>query len=266
VNVPALAADQLIQGELHEPIPGVPDEARIWFWLTVVTVNWGRGYDPGEFRKNVRNVLDFTEGREHVALLVQELDEEPDLSHEHRRFGSMLEPGTHKVAWPHREPIILSPPMVPSRERIKLTMGAGGEIGGPRGTGPRRFAITTRATIRIRNEDISVGFGNTHPHRSMPGSRRVQAARSKGQQIFQNELISLWRSHQGTSVIWGADMNDREVPRLIPGEKVAIHKGLDHLRYAPHPHGANLKLLRTGRLEGTIDPHDPLWAKFLVWV
>lgn len=230
------------------------------FYVTVVCVNWGRGYGPGVFKENVLRVMKHTRRREHVIILPQELDEEPDPANEHKVFGSMLEPGTRKVFWRSREPLILSPDFNISRRRRVLTMGSGEEIGGPRGTGPRRYAVTCVAEL----EGIRFGVGNTHPHRRMPGHDRVMRARDRGERIFSNELKLLRASNGGIPGIWGADMNDTLVPALVAKERVAVRRGLDHLRYWQHPNGAKFKLVDRGTLNGTIDPHDPLWARFLV--
>lgn len=233
------------------------------FWLTVVCVNWGRGYEPGEFKRNVQNVLKFTGGREHVVLLAQEVDEEPDPAHEHKRLASMLEPETHKVGWDTREPILLSPPFNVRRERKVKTMGAGGDIGAPAGTGPTRFAVSCIGGIA----GLDVGFGNTHPHRNLPNSA-VQKARADGRRIFKREMTDLYRTRtsggarlflidtgtlrgtidphdplwarfkvtpgDGVPVIWGADQNHPDYPRAMPRERTAIHRGLDYIRYANH--------------------------------
>lgn len=233
------------------------------FWLTIVSVNWGRGYEPGEFRRNVLNVLDHVDGREHVVILTQELDEEPDPAHEKRRFRTMLEPGTHRVGWSTREPIVLSPPFDVRRERTRVTMGAGGEIGAPKGTGPRRFAVSCVGGV----DGLEVGFGNTHPHRRM-AHRKVAEARVQGQRIFRDEMRDLYRTEsrrgahlelvncgalngtidphdplwarfrvtpgRGLPVVYGGDMNEpwRTFPQMIPGERTAVGKGLDVIRYA----------------------------------
>lgn len=228
------------------------------FYVTAITVNWGRGYDPGVFRRNVMRVMKFADKREHVVILPQELDEEPDPAREHPVFNSMLEPGTKKVFWNSREPIILSPDFKVNRRRRIITMGSGEEIGGPNGTGPRRYAVTCVSEF----EGVELGWGNTHPHRRMPGHPRVEKARSVGENIFANELQAMYS--KGISGIWGGDMNDPIVPKLVSNERVAIRKGLDHLRYWEHPRGAHLKVVDQGTLNGTIDPHDPLWARFLV--
>lgn len=229
------------------------------FWLTVVSVNWGRGYDPGEFKRNVLNVLEFTGGREHVVILPQELDEEPDPANEHRRFGSMLEPGTKKVYWPTREPIILSPSFdVVHRRRVKV-MGSGLEIGGPRGTGPARHLSMCVAEF----EGVLLGFGNWHPHRSKLHPK-VDQARDEGADVASDALTDLRGFGGGISGVYGTDYNSRRMPRMVPGEKVAHHQGLDHLRYWEHPRGARLELKAHGSLNGTIDPHDPIWGRLLV--
>lgn len=247
-------SDALVQGEING------GEMRGQFWLWVCTVNWGRGYDPGVFKQNVLRVIRKYKGRLHAVLLVQELDEEPDPAHEHRQLDSALEPGTKKAAWPLREPIILSPAFDMLRVRTRVTMESGGKIGGPKGTGPTRHAVTCIG----KDGDLEVGFGNTHPHRNMPGAPKVQLARRHGSRVFAEELVDLYKSRGGTSVVWGADYNDPNPPTMIPGERVAVHRGLDHIRYKNHPRGVHLDLRDTGRLNGTIDPHDPLWALFRV--
>lgn len=233
--------------------------SRRTFWLTVVSVNWGRGYKPGEFRRNVLNVMEHVDGREHVVILPQELDEEPDPANEHQVFGSMLEPGTRKVFWPTREPIILSPSFaVTYRDRVKV-MGSGLEIGGPRGTGPARYLNVCVAEF----EGVELGFGNWHPHRQRLDPK-VDEARAEGAQIASDELTDLRNMRGGISGVYGTDYNSRLMPRMVPGERVAHHKGLDHLRYWQHPRGARLELRAHGSLEATIDPHDPIWARFKV--
>jgi hypothetical protein len=230
------------------------------FIVTVICVNWGRGYEPGEFKENVLRVMKIVDRREHCVILPQELDEEPDPAKEHKVLNSMLEPGTKKVFWRSHEPIILSPDFKIHRRRRRLTMGSGKEIGGPEGTGPRRYAVTCASEYK----GIYLGWGNTHPHRRMPGHRRVEDARIQGEDIFSQELSALRRWNGGMSGIWAADMNDTIVPQLVPNEKVAIRRGLDHMRYWEHPKGASLTLIDKGTLNGTIDNHDPLWARFRV--
>lgn len=230
------------------------------FWLWVCSVNWGRGYSPGVFKRNVQRVINQFEGKVHVVYIVQELDEEPDAANEHDVFGSMLEPGTHKVAWPTREPIVLSPGFAKvTRERVRVTMESGGKIGAPKGTGPTRHSVTCATW----DEGLRLGFGNTHPHRNLP-NHAVQVALRKGERVFSKELTGLYASHGGTSVIWGADPNNRNFPEMIPGEKTAIEHGNtgDTIRYKSHLKGARLELHRTGHLNGTIDPHDPIYALF----
>lgn len=227
-------------------------------WLTVVCVNWGRGYKPGEFKANVENVMEFVDGREHVVILPQELDE-ADRAPEKIRFKSMLESGTELVGWRTNEPIVLSPSFSVRRERVVMTMDAGLRIGAPAGTGPRRHSVTCIG--RDEATGIELGFGNTHPHRNLP-NRVVQKAREEGEEIFSEELTDLYKTN--TSTIWGADANDRDFPMMITGEKTAIYRGFDLIRFKEHPRGANLELLNTGTLKGTIDPHWPIWARYKV--
>lgn len=230
------------------------------FYVCVVCVNWGRGYDPGEFKANVLRVMKFTRRWEHVVILPQELDEEPDPAKEHKEFGSMLEPGTKKVFWRSHEPIVLSRDFKVSRRRRVLTMGSGQEIDPDfENVGPRRYAVTCVSHYR----GIDLGWGNTHPHRRGLNPK-VEQARVKGEWVFSDELQGVRRSNGGISGFWGADMNDDWVPRLVTGESVAISRGLDHLRYWEHPNGATITILDKGSLNGTIDPHDPLWCRALI--
>lgn len=233
--------------------------SRTEFRLTVVGVNWGRGYDPGVFMENVRRVMDKVDDHQHYAILPQELDEEPDPANEHKRFASALEPGVKKVYWRTREPIILSPRFtVKKRKRVKL-MGSGLEIGAAKGTGPARYISACVAEFR----GLELFFGNWHPHRSLD-NERVQEARDEGATIAGETLRSLFCHNGGTSGIYATDYNARRMPRMVPGEKVAHHQELDHMRYVENAEGARIELLAHGSLEGTIDPHDPIWARFRV--
>lgn len=229
------------------------------FYLTAVTVNWGRHYDPGEFKANVQKVLRFTSRSEHVVIFVQELDEEPDRGHEHFVFNSMLEPGTKKVFWRSHEPIILSPDFrILDRARVK-TMGSGQEIGGPVGTGPARYGVGCVASY----DGIVFGLGNTHPHRRMPGHPRVELARAHGENTWASFLTEIRSSRGGIPGIWGADMNETTTPKYVNLERVAKDRGLDHLHFWNHPLANSRIILKDkGSLNGTIDPHDPLWARF----
>lgn len=231
------------------------------FWLTVVCFNLGRKYPPGRFRQNVLNIMEHTDGREHVVLLPQEIDEEPDPANEHRQLARELEPGSRKVYWHSREPIILSPGFdVVARRRVQL-MGSGLAIGGPKGTGPAR--PLNMCVAEERRTGIQLGFGNFHPHRS-DLDPKVDEARDEGDERAEEALTRLAGFRGGTSGAYGTDYNHRRMPRMVPGEKVAHHQGLDHLRYWEHSNGARLELKAHGSLEGTIDPHDPIWARFLV--
>lgn len=234
---------------------------RTQFWLTVVGVNWGRKYDPGVFMENVRRVMDKVDDHQHYAILPQELDEEPDPANEHDRFASVLEPGARKVYWRTREPIILSPAFrVTKRKRVKL-MGSGLEIGAGKGTGPSRYISACVAELK----GIELFFGNWHPHRSGLNVK-VDEARDQGATIAGETLRSLFCHNGGTSGVYATDYNARRMPRMVPGEQVAHHQDLDHMRYVENPEGARMELVDHGSLEGTIDPHDPIWARFRVSV
>jgi hypothetical protein len=227
--------------------------------LTVVCVNWGRGYKPGELRANVAKVVNRFEDLNYVAYLVQELDE-ADAADEHAIFLRELDPPFAKTAWKTHEPIVVDGKAKIGRPRCRITMKAGLEIGAPEGTGPRRYAVTCIAELGL---GIEVGLGNTHPHRNMQHPK-VQTARRQGEKIFRDQLQGLYEAQGGTSVVWGADTNDLSFPQMLSGERTAIKRGLDVIRYKSHPKGARLKVLKTGTLAGTIDGHDPIWATFEV--
>jgi hypothetical protein len=108
--------------------------------ITFVNANIGRGYEPGELRRNVLEVMEFDEGRENVILALQEIDED-DKAPELRVIRQEMEPGTHLVGG--RELLALSPGFDRvTRERTPVTMGSGLEIGAPAGTGPTRHSVT----------------------------------------------------------------------------------------------------------------------------
>lgn len=194
-----------------------------WFRLTVITVNWGRGYRPGEFKANVLNVLEKTEDKEYVVLLMQEIDE-ADSAQEHKIIKAEMEPGTTLVMWTTREPIAVSPGVPVRRKRKIMTMDQGSEIGAPVGTGPRRYFVSCISTI----EGTEIGFGNQHPHRNMQNFK-VQAARKRGELVTKDEVSKLVKRCDLT--IHGGDMNDTNYPKSHPKEKTANERGLDTLRY-----------------------------------
>lgn len=192
------------------------------FRLTVVSVNWGRGYDPGEFKRNVLKVLNKVGEREYVVLLIQELDE-TDAAPEHKILRGLMEPGTTLVEWSTREPIAVSPDVKVTRKRRTLTMPQGSLIGAPEGTGPTRFLTSCVATI----EGVRIGFGNQHPHRNLVNAR-VQAARRRGERVTRQEIAALLAVCD--LVIHGGDMNARNYPKSHPAERTLFTRGLDTIR------------------------------------
>lgn len=193
------------------------------FRITFVSVNWGRGYDPGEFKRNVLQVLDATEERQYVVLLIQELDE-ADAGDEHKVLRESLEPGSTMVQWFTREPIVVSPGVPVTRSRRVMTMDQGSVIGAPLGTGPRRFF--TSCIIAI--DGIRIGVGNQHPHRKMPNAK-VVAARRRGIKVTRSEVRKLLR--RADMAVYGGDMNDLNYPKAHPRERVGVERGLDTIRY-----------------------------------
>lgn len=200
-----------------------------WFRLTVITVNWGRGYSIAQFHQNVLRVLDQVEEREYVVLLMQEIDE-ADAAAEHPYIRAQLEKGTTLVEWHTREPIAVSPGIDVRRERKVMTMDQGTKIGAPKGTGPRRYFVSCVGEF----EGVEIFFGNQHPHRVDPDWTRAQqgkviAARRRGVEKTRDEVGKGLRV--ADLAIYGGDMNDPDYPKVAPGEKVAAERGLDTIRY-----------------------------------
>lgn len=196
------------------------------FWITFITVNWGRGYNPGEFKANVLAVLDKVEGRHFVVLLIQELDE-ADAAPERKIFIMEMEPGTTLVPeppTPGRETIAVSPDVEVTRKRRVMTMDQGTKIGAPVGTGPRRFAVS--CIIHIMG--VRIGLLTTHPHRALP-NKAVVKARQRGQSVVRDEVRQLVGLTDFTE--WGGDMNDRNFPKMHPREDTDNERGLDTLRH-----------------------------------
>ena len=192
------------------------------FRLTVVCVNWGRGYDPGEFRRNVERVLNKVGEREYVVLLIQELDE-TDEAPEHKVLRGLMEEGTTLVEWSTREPIAVSPGVKVTRKRRTLTMLQGTDIGAPEGTGPTRFLVSCIATI----EGVRIGLGNQHPHRDLPNAK-VQHARSRGERVTREVVAELFDLCD--LVIDGGDFNSDDYPPSHPRQKVLHRRGYDYIR------------------------------------
>jgi hypothetical protein len=220
----------------HDPI-GVTwriKGAAGYFRITFITVNWGRGYHPGEFHANVMNVLNKVGEREYVVLLIQELDE-ADGAPERKIFIAEMEPGTTlipsvKSHRPARETIAVSPGVKVTHPRLRKTMGAGLAIGANPGTGPTRFFVSCYITV----EGIRIFVGNQHPHRVDPHSSAhnkqiVNNARREGEIITSKEV------HRGIKnadmAVYGGDMNDDSYPKVHHDEEVAYEVGLDTLRW-----------------------------------
>ena len=192
------------------------------FRITFISVNWGRGYDPGEFKANVLRVLNKVGEREYVVLFIQELDED-DVAPEHKILAGLMEKGTTLVEWSTREPIAVSPGVKVTRKRRTLTMSQGTDLGAPVGTGPTRFLVSCIATI----EGVRIGLANQHPHRDLPNVK-VQAARRRGERVTREVVGEL--ADLCDLVIHGGDMNDRDYPRAHPRERVLHERGLDTIR------------------------------------
>lgn len=192
------------------------------FRLTVVSANLGRGYDPGEFKRNVERVLNKVGEREYVVLFLQEVDED-DAAPEHQILRGMMEPGTTLVEWSTREPIAVSPGVKVTRKRRTLTMLSGLEIGAPAGTGPTNFMVSCISTI----EGVRIGLGNQHPLRNLPNPK-VQAARRRGERVTSEviaELVDLC-----DLVIDGGDFNDASPPKAHPRQRTLHQQSLCSIR------------------------------------
>lgn len=205
-----------------------------YFIITFISVNWGRGYAPGELHRNVMNVLNKVGEREYVVLLVQELDE-ADGAPERKIFMAEMEPGTTLVPSvkshrAYRETIAVSPGVKVTGQRMRKTMGAGVSIGANPGTGPTRFFVSCYITV----EGVKIFVGNQHPHRVDPNSsphnkQIVNNARREGEIITSEEVH---RGVKGSKMaVYGGDMNDPFYPKVHKDEQTAIEHGLDTIRW-----------------------------------
>lgn len=201
-----------------------------WFRLVHISANLGRGYAPGEFKRNVLAILDETEEKQYVVIGFQEIDE-ADPSPEHRILREEMEPGTTLVQWWTREPIAVSPGVKVTHQRKTMTMDQGSAIGGPKGTGPRRFIVYCIIEI----EGVRIGVANQHPHRYTLryNSGRVARALRRGERVTAFVIGALARVTD--MVIDSADFNCLSYPMYRPythpKQRVAFQRGLDYLRY-----------------------------------
>jgi len=205
-----------------------------FFRITFISVNWGRGYAPGEFHRNVMNVLNKVGEREYVVLLIQELDE-ADKAPERKIFMAEMEPGTTLIPSPkrrvsYRETIAVSPGVKVTGQRMKLTMAAGQQIGANPGTGPNRFFVSCYITV----EGVRIFVGDQHPHHVDPNSSDdnkfvVEQARRRGVAITRVEVNRGIKSAE--MGVYGGDMNDADYPQVHKNEQVAMERGLDTIRW-----------------------------------
>lgn len=205
-----------------------------YFRITFISVNWGRGYRPGEFHRNVMNVLNTAGEREYVVLLIQELDE-ADAAPERRIFIAEMEPGTTlvpsvKSRKAHREMIAVSPGIKVTGPRQVVTMEAGLKIGANPGTGPTRYFVSCYITV----EGVRIFVGDQHPHRVDPNSSAsnklaVQKARRGGVAVTRQEVKRGMKT--ADMAVYGGDMNDPDYPAVHPDERTAYEVNLDTLRW-----------------------------------
>lgn len=199
------------------------------FRLTVITVNWGRGYSIEQFHNNVLRVLDRVDELEYVVILMQEIDE-ADPAPEHPYIRQQMESGTTFVQWFTREPIAVSPGTKVTHQRKVMTMDQGSALGAPKDTGPRRFLTSCVVTIN----GVKIWVGNQHPHRvpkqaPIAGQKVVVAARVHGQNVTRDEVRRGLRL--ADLAVYGGDMNDPHYPPAHKGERVANSRELDTIRY-----------------------------------
>jgi endonuclease/exonuclease/phosphatase family metal-dependent hydrolase len=215
--------------------------------ITCFTTNWGRGYDPGELKRNVLAVLD--KAGDHAVLGVQELDE-ADGADEHAILRAQLDKGTTLVGWKTREPLIVSPGLETRMSRIVV-----GCQGLPKVT-PLRHIV---GTVTSKDGQGSVAVLNQHPpiNRISTQSRRAQMRR------VHRAMVDRYYS-AGLPVIWMGDMNDAHYMKIHPMEETVYHDGLDWIRMVPQRHGTQLEVLTHGTIGMTIDGHDAGWVRFRV--
>lgn len=216
--------------------------------VTGFSVNWGRHENATEFRRNVLNVLDA--GGDDAILGIQELDE-ADAPGEHSILRQALDGTEHLVGWSTFEPLV-----VPEHLRVRRSEVIPMCRGLARFT-PARFLIEALVMDPTRPEVPPVVWMNQHPPRNAAAlmTRRAQC------RAVHRQRVAYWNS-RGYSIVWMGDMNDPDYPQMHRNEQTAIHHGLDYIRYIPCRGGAQMEVVQTGSLNGTIDNHDPIWARF----
>jgi hypothetical protein len=216
--------------------------------LTVFSVNWGRGVDAVKFRNNVLRVLDS--GGDDAVLGIQELDE-ADTPHEHEILRKALDGTETLVGWRTFEPLVIPGHLHTMRaDVVPMCDGLAGYT-------PARFLVEALVKDQFRPNVPPVVFMNFHP----PINRPLTLTRRRKCRRVHKERIDYWYA-RGRTIVWTSDTNDITYPKMHPREKVAMKKGFDNIRYIEHPKGAQIEVISTGVLVGTIDKHDPIWAKF----
>lgn len=213
------------------------------------SVNWGRGVDAKKFRNNVLRTLE--EGDDAV-LGVQELDE-ADRPDEHEILLQALDGTETLVGWRTYEPLII-PGWLHVRRADVVPM-----CRGLAGYTPARFLVEAEVRDPLRPNIPPIVYMNFHP----PINRPLTLTRRRECRRVHKERINYWYAKERT-IVWTSDTNDMLYPKMHRRERIAIRKGFDNVRYIVHPKGAQLEVVKTGTLVGTIDNHDPIWAKFAV--
>jgi len=218
--------------------------------IYVWTANFGRGVSVPVFQRNALEVMK-SDHEASCATCIQELDE-ADKPDEHA-FVKELAGKDHLVGFQTHVPIVVARRYTVRVPRVKPT-----SEGVPHQS-PRRNVVSCRIEHPRKPDVPGVALLNNHAPRNTPVLREQI---KENREEFGQEVWRVWE--QQHSYIWAGDMNDQNFPKLTPGEKTAVHAGLDYIRYRSHPKGAQLELLDTGTVDMDIDGHNAHWAKFRV--
>lgn len=103
--------------------------------------------------------------------------------------------------------------------------------GGKRRVSPARYIVA----VRVQVGEHQLAFVNCHPvskpRRGVTSSRWRIARWDQYRTRLAGIVTDL--HDQGHTVVFGGDMNKRDVPRIHPDQAQLIHSGLDHLWIAP---------------------------------
>lgn len=213
--------------------------------MIVVTANLGRGVSPAKFRANLRRV----HRRFRSAVIgLQEIDE-ADLPNEHRITRQVLGKRYRFAGWNTSVPIAFTRQWRRKRTRVSKACNGLAKFS------PRRWIVAQVIKRKGRPGLPPIVVLNTHWPINRP---QTQALRADCQKAL-NEEVEYWYD-KGYSIVVLGDFNGWP-SRTHARERRVVSAGLDHIRVIEHPEGAQIKVVRTGKIRLTIDPHNAHWAK-----